>query len=146
MSASIARSFAPGTRYALVSFDAPEAPAKEGRRPVNVALVLDRPGSMGGEEIRLAREAVRATGRRPCSRRRASASCSTRATMQSVRQIAEELRESFEVLSAPMASMAMKSAHAASYNVMTLRDETGKARRRPPGAQRDRTCVQARRK
>ena len=55
----LVRAGAPSTRYALVSFDAPEAPAKEGRRPVNVALVLDRSGSMGGEKIRLAREAVR---------------------------------------------------------------------------------------
>jgi len=47
------------TRYAMVSFDAPDAPAKQGRQPVNVALVLDRSGSMGGEKIRLAREAVR---------------------------------------------------------------------------------------
>ena len=39
---------APGTRYGLVSFEAPVAPVKEGRRPVTVALVLDRSGSMGG--------------------------------------------------------------------------------------------------
>ena len=54
----LVRAGASSTRYALVSFDAPEAPARQGRRPVNVALVLDRSGSMGGEKIRLAREAV----------------------------------------------------------------------------------------
>ncbi len=55
----LVRAQAHSTRYALVSFDAPVAPEKAGRRPVNVALVLDRSGSMGGEKIRLAREAVR---------------------------------------------------------------------------------------
>ena len=54
----LVRTGASSTRYALVTFDAPEEPAKQGRRPVNVALVLDRSGSMGGEKIRLAREAV----------------------------------------------------------------------------------------
>jgi len=49
---------APSTRYALVSFTAPEAPRREERPPVNVAFVLDRSGSMGGQKIRLAREAV----------------------------------------------------------------------------------------
>ncbi len=46
------------TRYALLSFTAPVAPPRAGRRPANVALVLDRSGSMGGQKIRLAREAV----------------------------------------------------------------------------------------
>ncbi len=52
------RAASSSTRYARVCFDAPEAPRKQDRRPVNVALVLDRSGSMGGEKIRLAREAV----------------------------------------------------------------------------------------
>jgi Ca-activated chloride channel family protein len=55
----LVRAGARSTRYALVSFEAPVAPDKAGRRPVNVALVLDRSGSMGGEKIRLAREAIR---------------------------------------------------------------------------------------
>ena len=46
-------------RYALVQFTAPASPPKAGRLPVQVALVLDRSGSMGGNKIRLAREAVR---------------------------------------------------------------------------------------
>lgn len=46
-------------RYVLASFIAPEAPRREGRRPVNVAFVLDRSGSMGGEnKFDLAREAI----------------------------------------------------------------------------------------
>jgi len=55
----LVRAAARSTRYALVSFEAPVAPDKAGRRPVNIALVLDRSGSMGGEKIRLAREAAR---------------------------------------------------------------------------------------
>ena len=46
-------------RYILVTFCAPAAPPKEGRTPVNVSLVLDRSGSMGGRKIELVREAVR---------------------------------------------------------------------------------------
>jgi Ca-activated chloride channel homolog len=45
-------------RYALVELTAPEAAPRAGRAPVNVALVLDRSGSMGGEKIVLARQAV----------------------------------------------------------------------------------------
>ncbi len=49
-----------------------------------------------------------------------------------LRQIAGEMEPSIEALAAPMASMAMKEVFAASYNVLSLRDATGKARRRPP--------------
>jgi Ca-activated chloride channel family protein len=45
-------------RYLLISFTAPVAPARDGRTPINVAFVLDRSGSMGGEKIVLVREAV----------------------------------------------------------------------------------------
>jgi len=46
-------------RYILVSYVAPEAPPRAERLPVNVALVLDRSGSMSGErKFDLAREAV----------------------------------------------------------------------------------------
>ena len=38
-------------RYVLVSFTAPAAPRRENRMPVNVALVLDRSGSMAGENF-----------------------------------------------------------------------------------------------
>ena len=52
------RAQAHSTRYALVSLTAPEAPRRPERQPVNVAFVLDRSGSMGGQKIQLAREAV----------------------------------------------------------------------------------------
>ena len=45
-------------RYVTVDIGAPAAPTKEGRLPVNVALVLDRSGSMGGEKIERARQAA----------------------------------------------------------------------------------------
>jgi Ca-activated chloride channel family protein len=47
-----------GRRHLLVDVSAPESPAREGRVPVNVALVLDRSGSMAGSKIRLARAAA----------------------------------------------------------------------------------------
>jgi Ca-activated chloride channel family protein len=47
------------TRYLLASIVAPAAAPREGRLPVNVALVLDRSGSMDGErKFELAREGV----------------------------------------------------------------------------------------
>lgn len=53
------RSEARSNRYLLVSFTAPQAPRREERRPVNVAFVLDRSGSMNGEsKFFLARQAV----------------------------------------------------------------------------------------
>lgn len=53
------RTDATSERYILVSYAAPEAPARAERMPVNVALVLDRSGSMsGGWKFELARAAV----------------------------------------------------------------------------------------
>jgi len=49
---------APSTRYALVTLAAPPAVRTDTRKPVNVAFVLDRSGSMGGNKIQLARQAV----------------------------------------------------------------------------------------
>jgi len=46
------------TRYLVVRLIAPSAPRRTERLPVNVSLVLDRSGSMGGPKIRLAKEAV----------------------------------------------------------------------------------------
>ena len=43
------RSRGNSVRYLLASITAPEAPARKNRMPVNVALVLDRSGSMQGE-------------------------------------------------------------------------------------------------
>jgi Ca-activated chloride channel homolog len=45
------------TRYVLAKVVAPEGAARE-RPPVNLGLVLDRSGSMGGAKIRLAKEAA----------------------------------------------------------------------------------------
>src|SRR5687767_15458944 len=55
---SLVRASAHSTRYALASIAAPHAARTQTRRPVNVAFVLDRSGSMGGEKIELARRAV----------------------------------------------------------------------------------------
>ena len=53
------RSEARSNRYLLVGFTAPQAPRREERRPVNVAFVLDRSGSMSGEnKFFLAQQAV----------------------------------------------------------------------------------------
>ena len=46
------------TRYVRARIEAPAAPRDSERLPVNIAFVLDRSGSMHGEKIRLAREAV----------------------------------------------------------------------------------------
>jgi Ca-activated chloride channel family protein len=46
------------TRYLVVHLAAPDAPHRSDRLPVNISLVLDRSGSMGGPKIRLAKEAV----------------------------------------------------------------------------------------
>jgi len=45
-------------RHLLVDVAAPESPTRQGRVPVNVALVLDRSGSMAGSKIRLGRAAA----------------------------------------------------------------------------------------
>ena len=53
------RARAASTRYVLVSFTAPQAPPRSERLPINIALVLDRSGSMAGErKFDLARSAV----------------------------------------------------------------------------------------
>lgn len=56
---ALVRAQARSTRYLLVSYTAPEAPARAERVPVHVALVLDRSGSMeGARKFELARQAV----------------------------------------------------------------------------------------
>ena len=55
---TLVRTSGSSTRYALLTFTAPEAAGSRTRDPINVAFVIDRSGSMGGEKIRLAREAV----------------------------------------------------------------------------------------
>ncbi len=45
-------------RFVLVEVTAPAARSERERPPVNLAFVLDRSGSMGGEKIRLAKQAV----------------------------------------------------------------------------------------
>ena len=55
----LVRAGASSTRYVMVSGVAPDAPPRGNRLPVNVALILDRSGSMAGtRKIELAREAV----------------------------------------------------------------------------------------
>jgi Ca-activated chloride channel family protein len=55
---SLIRANGNSKRYVLVDVTAPEVSPREGRIPVNVALVLDRSGSMHGEKIATAREAA----------------------------------------------------------------------------------------
>jgi Ca-activated chloride channel family protein len=55
---TLVRTSGTSTRYALLTFTAPEAASSRAREPINVAFVIDRSGSMGGSKIRLAREAV----------------------------------------------------------------------------------------
>ncbi len=53
------RAGARSNRYLLLGITAPEAPRREDRRAINVAFVLDRSGSMAGEnKFHLARQAV----------------------------------------------------------------------------------------
>ncbi|WP_394834555.1 VWA domain-containing protein [Pendulispora rubella] len=46
-------------RYLAVSLEAPEAPSRNERRAVNLALVLDRSGSMEGKKLERVQEAAR---------------------------------------------------------------------------------------
>lgn len=52
------RAGASSARYVMVSGIAPDAPERSERLPVNVALILDRSGSMDGAKFVLARQAV----------------------------------------------------------------------------------------
>ena len=45
-------------RFVLVEVTAPPARTERGRPPVNLAFILDRSGSMGGDKIRLAKQAI----------------------------------------------------------------------------------------
>ena len=61
-------------RFVVARVTAPVSRRDGGRPPVNLAFVLDRSGSMGGQKIRLAAQAVeegigRLQGRRPVQRR-----------------------------------------------------------------------------
>ena len=55
---TLVRSAARSTRYSLITVIAPTATRAATRIPANLAIVLDRSGSMAGEKFALARRAV----------------------------------------------------------------------------------------
>jgi Mg-chelatase subunit ChlD len=55
---SFIRAASRSLRYVAVTVVAPVAPKASERQPIDVAFVLDRSGSMGGQKIELARDAV----------------------------------------------------------------------------------------
>ncbi len=55
---SLVRATARSTRHAQVTITAPSAPTRAERIPANLAIVLDRSGSMAGRKFVLARQAV----------------------------------------------------------------------------------------
>ena len=55
---ALIRAAANSTRYVVMEFEAPVAPPRGDRAPLNLAIVLDRSGSMGGDKIVLARQAA----------------------------------------------------------------------------------------
>ena len=55
---TLVREAGKSTRYALLTFTAPDAVRTSTRPPLNVSFVIDRSGSMGGSKITLARDAV----------------------------------------------------------------------------------------
>lgn len=55
---TLVRAGSESVRYAMVTFTAPPAARAASRPPVNIALVLDRSGSMAGRKIQLARSAL----------------------------------------------------------------------------------------
>ena len=65
---TLVRAGSQSVRYLSLRFSAPDAPARpdgaqKERMPLDIAIVIDRSGSMGGEKLRLAKEAaVKAIG------------------------------------------------------------------------------------
>ena len=55
---TLVRAGSHSVRYALATVAAPSAPPRSGRLPVQIALVLDRSGSMAGQKIVMARRAA----------------------------------------------------------------------------------------
>jgi Ca-activated chloride channel family protein len=55
---ALVRAAGGSVRHVLIAFTAPDSVNAAARLPVNVALVIDRSGSMGGSKIELARKAV----------------------------------------------------------------------------------------